>query len=75
MWGFVVFICTPQTFNLLPTMTAVENVETPMVMAGFLSAKERRSRARDLLNRVGMGTHSTPLQCSIYYDFYSCRIA
>ena len=45
----------PQTFNLLPTMTAIENVEMPMVLAGLLSKKERRARASDLLRRVGMG--------------------
>mmetsp|Transcript_28337 Transcript_28337/g.91788 ORF Transcript_28337/g.91788 Transcript_28337/m.91788 type:complete len:380 (+) Transcript_28337:8-1147(+) len=44
-----------QTFNLLPTMTAIENVELPMVLLGKLSAAERRARARELLTRVGMG--------------------
>jgi len=44
-----------QTFNLLPSMTAVENVEMPMVLAGMLTKKERRARATDLLHRVGMG--------------------
>ncbi len=36
-------------------MTAIENVEMPMVLAGLLSKKERRARASDLLRRVGMG--------------------
>jgi ABC-type methionine transport system ATPase subunit len=36
-------------------MTAVENVELPMVLAGELSAGERRARAKRLLGRVGMG--------------------
>jgi putative ABC transport system ATP-binding protein len=44
-----------QTFNLLPSMTALENVEMPMVLSGMLSKKERRERATDLLRRVGMG--------------------
>lgn len=44
-----------QTFNLLPSMTATENVQMPMVLAGQMSRAERRSRARLLLSRVGMG--------------------
>lgn len=44
-----------QAFNLLGSMTALENVEMPMVLAGKLSASERRARARQLLERVGMG--------------------
>jgi predicted ABC-type transport system involved in lysophospholipase L1 biosynthesis ATPase subunit len=39
---------------LLPTMTAMENVMVPMVMAGLMSSKERHARARELLGRVGM---------------------
>jgi len=42
-----------QTFNLLPSMTATENVEMPMVLAG-VSAAKRKARARTLLKRVGM---------------------
>jgi len=34
-----------QTFNLLSSMTALENVEMPMILAGRLSAAERRKRA------------------------------
>jgi putative ABC transport system ATP-binding protein len=34
-----------QTFNLLSSLTALENVEMPMILAGQLSAKERRLRA------------------------------
>jgi putative ABC transport system ATP-binding protein len=44
-----------QTFNLLSSLTALENVEMPMILAGQLSAKERRQRAIELLERVGMG--------------------
>jgi ABC-type lipoprotein export system ATPase subunit len=47
-----------QTFNLLPTMTAMENVMVPMVMAGLMSSKERHARARELLGRVGMSTRA-----------------
>lgn len=38
-----------QTFNLLATMSAYENVELPMTILGKLNAKERKKRTRDLL--------------------------
>ena len=44
-----------QTFNLSATMSALENVELPMILLGKLSDKERRSRAIGLLKRVGLG--------------------
>ncbi|NLO98815.1 MAG: ABC transporter ATP-binding protein [Clostridiaceae bacterium] len=43
-----------QSFNLLPRMTILENVELPMVYAG-LSKKERRERALAALNKVDLG--------------------
>jgi len=43
-----------QSFNLLPRLTALENVELPMIYGGVLP-KERRERAADLLHRVGLG--------------------
>lgn len=43
-----------QTFNLIATMTAAENVELPMTLLGTLSEKERRVRARQLLALVGL---------------------
>jgi len=42
-----------QTFNLMPRLTAAENVALPMVFQG-VSGSERDSRARDLLRRVGL---------------------
>ena len=42
-----------QTFNLLPTLTALENVELPMALAKF-SQKEQRSKAVTLLKTVGL---------------------
>lgn len=42
-----------QSFNLLPTMTALQNVEYPMIFAGVPSANRRR-RALDALGRVGL---------------------
>jgi putative ABC transport system ATP-binding protein len=44
-----------QAFNLLGSMTALENVEMPMILAGKLSREQRRARAVSLLERVGMG--------------------
>ncbi|EFA84749.1 putative non-transporter ABC protein [Heterostelium album PN500] len=43
-----------QTFNLLSSLTALENVEMPMILLGELSATERRERAISLLTKVGM---------------------
>ena len=43
-----------QSFNLLPTLTAVENVESPMMLAE-VARKERRARAASLLESVGLG--------------------
>ena len=43
-----------QNFNLLPHLSAVENVELPMLFGG-ISPKERRERASELLTRVGLG--------------------
>jgi len=42
-----------QFFNLIPSMTALENLELPMVMAG-VSEAECRARARTLLGLVGL---------------------
>jgi putative ABC transport system ATP-binding protein len=44
-----------QTFNLLSSLTAIENVEMPMILSGVLSPSERRTRAKELLEMVGMG--------------------
>lgn len=42
-----------QAYNLLPELTARENVEHPLVYAG-VAPKERRARARRWLERVGL---------------------
>jgi putative ABC transport system ATP-binding protein len=54
-----------QSFNLLPRLTALENVELPMIYGGVLP-KERRERAGALLERVGLGDRLThrPTQLS-----------
>ena len=43
-----------QSFQLLPRLTALQNVELPMIYAGQ-APQERRERARSLLDRVGLG--------------------
>ena len=43
-----------QTFNLIPVMSALENVTLPMVFAG-LSSDEARDKGASLLGRVGLG--------------------
>ena len=54
-----------QSFQLLPRLTALQNVELPMVYAGLAPA-ERRARAATLLERVGLGarTGHRPTQMS-----------
>ncbi|HQQ77044.1 MAG TPA: ABC transporter ATP-binding protein [Thermoanaerobaculia bacterium] len=43
-----------QNFNLLPQISALENVEMPMLFGG-VPPKERRARAAELLAKVGLG--------------------
>ena len=43
-----------QTFNLLARMTALHNIEVPLVYSG-MKRKERRERARQALETVGLG--------------------
>jgi putative ABC transport system ATP-binding protein len=43
-----------QQFNLIPTLTAAENVEIALAPRG-ISAAERRERTAELLGRVGLG--------------------
>jgi putative ABC transport system ATP-binding protein len=46
-----------QSFNLIPTLTAVENVEAAMVPLGT-GRRARRTRAVDLLERVGLASRA-----------------
>jgi len=47
-----------QAFNLIPTMTALENVQLPGLLAGDLS-KQLEERARELLDLLGLGDRVT----------------
>ncbi len=44
-----------QTFNLLARTSALENVELPLLYWNRLASSERRRRAREALERVGLG--------------------
>ena len=52
-----------QSFQLVPTLTALENVQVPLELRGI---RDSDVRARDLLERVGLGsrTHHFPAQLS-----------
>jgi len=54
-----------QFFNLIPTLTAVENLELPMLIAG-LGTEERKKRTNGLLEMVGLGAkgHKRPEELS-----------
>jgi len=43
-----------QSYNILPVLTALENVTLPMLFAG-LTPDEARDKGRDILTRVGLG--------------------
>lgn len=54
-----------QQFNLLPRLTAWENVALPLIYAG-VGKKEREERARTMLDKVGLGerAHHKPNELS-----------
>ena len=54
-----------QTFNLIPYLTALENVEVPLLLRGD-SKPNQRKRALELLDQVGLGdrAHHKPNQLS-----------
>ncbi|MBN1624283.1 MAG: ABC transporter ATP-binding protein [Clostridia bacterium] len=54
-----------QGFNLLPRLTALENVELPLIYRGY-SHKKRREMALEALDRVGLGdrVHHKPTELS-----------
>lgn len=54
-----------QTFNLLPRVDCLQNVELPLIYSGMKSS-ERKDRARETLEKVGLGdrTHHKPNELS-----------
>ena len=55
-----------QNFQLLPRLTAVENVELPLQYRSDVSGRERRRRATDALTKVGLAEklHRRPTELS-----------
>jgi putative ABC transport system ATP-binding protein len=55
-----------QTFNLIPVLTALENVEFPLQLQGRLPRREIRKRAEGFLNDVGLADcrHHRPSELS-----------
>ncbi|TMR95065.1 ABC transporter ATP-binding protein [Nonomuraea basaltis] len=54
-----------QFFQLLPTLTVIENVMLPMDFAGKIPAVRRRDRALELLERVGIGEQADKLPATL----------
>jgi len=55
-----------QTFNLIPYLTALENVQVPLYLAG-VALDEQQARAAALLDRLGLGErlHHKPCELSV----------
>lgn len=55
-----------QSFNLLPKLSALQNVELPMLYSGMFSRSEREDRAYNALESVGLGdrVHHKPKELS-----------
>lgn len=58
------FIWQETSRNLFPYLTAIENVELPMVLTG-VPAKERSERAKELLSLVGLSQRSEHTQSEL----------
>ena len=43
-----------QTFNLIPVLDLFDNVEFPLLLQGGISARERRTRVTELVDKVGL---------------------
>jgi putative ABC transport system ATP-binding protein len=54
-----------QFFQLLPALTLLQNVILPMDLSGMFAARERRKRAEELLETVGLAEHQHKLPSMI----------
>jgi putative ABC transport system ATP-binding protein len=54
-----------QFFQLMPSLTVLENVIMPMDFRGKLKAAQRKERARELLEKVGMERHAEKLPAAL----------
>ena len=55
-----------QTFNLIPILSAFENVEFPLILKGDLSTHDRKSTVEEILKVVGLEDlmHRKPVEMS-----------
>ena len=53
-----------QLYNLLPVLSAVENVEMPLLVSG-VNSKEARQRSIDLLEQVGLAERASHLPAEL----------
>ena len=54
-----------QFFQLLPTLTVIENVMLPMDFCGRWPARERRAHAQQLLDQVGVADQASKLPSAL----------
>ncbi|MBA3368270.1 MAG: ABC transporter ATP-binding protein [Geodermatophilaceae bacterium] len=54
-----------QFFQLLPTLTVIENVMLPMDFAKKIPIAQRRDRAQQLLDRMGVGTQANKVPATL----------
>jgi putative ABC transport system ATP-binding protein len=54
-----------QFFQLLPTLSVIENVLLPMDFCGIIKSRERQDRAMALLKRFGVAEHARKLPSSL----------
>jgi putative ABC transport system ATP-binding protein len=54
-----------QFFQLLPTLTVIENIMLPMDFCNMYSSRERKARAFDLLAQVDMTDHANKLPTAL----------
>lgn len=54
-----------QSFELLPTLTVLQNVMLPMDFANRYPVREQRQRALDLLEQVGIAEHALKLPSAL----------
>jgi putative ABC transport system ATP-binding protein len=54
-----------QTFNLLPVLSAAENVEYPLLQMTELSRPQRKKRVDEYLEVVGLEKYSRPTSCPV----------
>jgi putative ABC transport system ATP-binding protein len=54
-----------QFFQLLPTLTALQNVMLPMDLTGRYAQREQKARAMHLLGQVGIAAHAHKLPAAL----------